>query len=105
MIKREFDKLTANQIVAVEKALARCVVKTGPETCVYADGWDDGRVAFEAIPEFKGNAYSAVGRLRIQLGYGKLRAGRKTVDVSDPIEAAYKDLEARVAALERALHA
>jgi len=100
MTKRKFDKLTAAQIVAVDKVLSDCVIGTGPESCEYIDGWDDARVAAKAIPEYQSNGTAAVGRLRIQLGHGKLRVGRPA---ADSVEDAYKDLERRVAAIEKAL--
>lgn len=102
MAKRQFDKLTAAQIVAIDKALSEHTTKTGPETCVYDEGWDDAVIARIAIPEYQSNGTASVGRLRIQLGYGKLRVGRPA---ADSVEDAYKDLERRVAAIERTLFA
>jgi hypothetical protein len=105
MTKREFDKLSAAQIVAVDRVLGVRVIRTGPESCIYEDGWDDARVAREVIPEYAGNGMTSVGRLRISLGYGKLRNGRKPDEAADPIEAAYRDLDARITAIEKALFA
>jgi len=74
-----FKKLTAIDIVNVSDLFKQHLTVT-PDGAVYADGWDDDRVAKEAIPKYTGNARAAVGKYRITLGYGLLAvASKKTV--------------------------
>jgi hypothetical protein len=74
-----FKKLTAIDIVNVSDLFKQHLTVT-PDGAVYADGWDDDRVAKEAIPNYTGNARAAVGKYRITLGYGLLATiSKKTV--------------------------
>lgn len=74
-----FKKLTAIDIVNVSDLFKQHLTVT-PDGAAYADGWDDDRVAKEAIPNYTGNARAAVGKYRITLGYGLLAvASKKTV--------------------------
>lgn len=74
-----FKKLTAIDIVNVSDLFKQHLTVT-PDGAVYADGWDDDRVAKEAIPNYTGNSRAAVGKYRITLGYGLLAvASKKTV--------------------------
>ena len=102
MTQRKFDKLSAAQIVAIDKALSEHVAKTDEGVCTYEDGWDDARIAGQVIPDYKSDGAASVGRLRISLGYGRLRT-RQPAAKDDPVTSAYKTLEARVTAIEKAL--
>ena len=74
-----FKKLTAIDIVNVSDLFKQHLTVT-EDGAVYADGWDDDRVAREAIPNYTGNSRAAVGKYRITLGYGLLAvASKKTV--------------------------
>lgn len=66
-----FKKLTAIDIVNVSDLFKHYLTVT-PNGAVYAEGWDDERVANEAIPNYVGNARGVVGKYRITLGYGIL---------------------------------
>ena len=71
-----FKKLTAIDIVNVSDLFKQHLTVT-PDGAVYADGWDDDRVAKEAIPNYTGNSRAAVGKYRITLGYGLLAVAKK----------------------------
>ena len=66
-----FKKLTAIDIVNVSDLFKQHLTTT-PNGAVYAEGWDDERVAKEAIPNYVGNSRLVVGKYRITLGYGVL---------------------------------
>lgn len=71
-----FKKLTAIDIVNVSDLFKQHLTIT-ENGAVYADGWDDDRVAREAIPNYTGNSRAAVGKYRITLGYGLLAVASK----------------------------
>jgi hypothetical protein len=72
----------AEQIAIHEKL--REVCKTVEGLCVYAEGWDDARVAKEVAPRLTTNH---VAYVRKQMGIGKLRP------VATPGEQVAKDIE------------
>lgn len=90
-----FKKLTANQLIALSDVL-RAHCHRSPEGAVYEDGWNDERVANEAIPEYAGNKIATVGHYRVALGFGRLRAAPKKESMSDRLA----ELEKRVSNLE-----
>lgn len=98
----KFKQLTALQIRAVDKCLeAHCFAD--PEEagrCIYEAGWDDARIAEEAIPEYPGRRAHVVGTYRIRLGYGRVvhKAPKPDKAASDQ---KIVDLESRITALER----
>jgi hypothetical protein len=108
-----FKKLTAIDIVNVSDLFKQHLTVTG-DGAVYADGWDDDRVAKEAIPNYTGNARAAVGKYRITLGYGLLAAtSKKTVSseyeelqgqiyrLTAALEDQYEEFQKRISMLER----
>ena len=108
-----FKKLTAIDIVNVSDLFKQHLTVTG-DGAVYADGWDDDRVAKEAIPNYTGNARAAVGKYRITLGYGLLATtSKKTVSseyeelqgqiyrVALALEDQYEEFQKRISMLER----
>ena len=97
----KFKQLTALQIRAVDKCLeAHCFADPQEDgRCIYEAGWDDARVAEEAIPEYPGRRAHVVGTYRIRLGYGRV-AHR----ISNPKKAKDQkiaDLESRIIDLEQ----
>jgi hypothetical protein len=74
--KPTFKKLTAIDIVNVSDLFKQYLTVT-PNGAVYAEGWDDERVANEAIPSYVGNGRLVVGKYRITLGYGVLALVKK----------------------------
>ena len=89
-----FKKLTAIDIVNVSDLFKQHLTVT-EDGAVYADGWDDDRVAKEAIPSYTGNARAAVGKYRTMLGYGLLAvASKKTVSSE------YEELQSNIYRLE-----
>jgi hypothetical protein len=108
-----FKKLTAIDIVNVSDLFKQHLTVTG-DGAVYADGWDDDRVAKEAIPNYTGNARAAVGKYRITLGYGLLATtSKKTVSseyeelqgqiyrLTAALEDKYDEFQKRISMLER----
>jgi hypothetical protein len=108
-----FKKLTAIDIVNVSDLFKQHLTVT-KDGAVYADGWDDDRVAKEAIPNYTGNARAAVGKYRITLGYGLLATtSKKTVSseyeelqgqiyrVALALEDQYEEFQKRILMLER----
>lgn len=108
-----FKKLTAIDIVNVSDLFKQYLTIT-EDGAVYADGWDDDRVAREAIPNYTGNSRAAVGKYRITLGYGLLAvASKKTVSseyeelqsniyrLSDFLGGRVNELEDRLKQLEK----
>lgn len=89
-----FKKLTAIDIVNVSDLFKQHLTVT-EDGAVYADGWDDDRVAKEAIPNYTGNARAAVGKYRITLGYGLLAVTKK-----ENSNSRLDELEIRVRSLE-----
>jgi len=89
-----FKKLTAIEIVKVSD-LFRQHLTTTNEGAVYLEGWDDERVAYEAIPDYVGNARGVVGKYRITLGYGLLAVTKK-----EKPKSRLEELEDRVYYLE-----
>jgi len=85
-----FKKLTAIDIVNVSDLFKQHLTVTG-DGAVYADGWDDDRVAKEAIPNYTGNARAAVGKYRITLGYGLLATTSKKTVSSE-----YEELQGQI---------
>lgn len=83
-----FKKLTAIDIVNMSDLFKQHLTVT-PDGAVYADGWDDNRVAREAIPNYTGNARATVGKYRITLGYGQLISVKK-------YSFEYKDLQGQI---------
>lgn len=71
-----FKKLTAIDIVNVSDLFKQHLTVT-EDGAVYADGWNDERVAREAIPNYTGNGPATVGKYRITLGYGLLAVAKK----------------------------
>ena len=98
----KFKQLTALQIRAVDKCLeAHCFADPQEDgRCVYEAGWDDARIAEEAIPEYPGRRAHVVGTYRIRLGYGRVvhKAPKPDKAASDQ---KIVDLESRITALER----
>ena len=109
----KFKQLTALQIRAVDKCLeAHCFADPQEDgRCVYEAGWDDARIAEEAIPEYPGRRAHVVGTYRIRLGYGrvisktpkpdKATSGQKIADLEDRIIA----LEEQNKTLQRQIRA
>jgi hypothetical protein len=94
-----FKKLTANQLIALSDVL-RAHCHRSPEGAVYEDGWNDERVANEAIPEYAGNKTATVGHYRVALGFGRLRAVAKKESMGDRLA----ELEKRVDWVEKYLN-
>ena len=97
----KFKQLTALQIRAVDKCLeAHCFADPQDDgRCIYESGWDDDRVAQEAIPEYPGRRAHVVGTYRIRLGYGRL-AHTVRSDTNSNLVAQVNDLKARLERLE-----
>lgn len=89
-----FKKLTAIDIVNVSDLFKQHLTAT-ENGAVYADGWNDERVANEAIPDYVGNARDVVGKYRITLGYGILAVAKK-----EKPKSRLEELEDRVYYLE-----
>lgn len=116
-MKRRYAKLTNAQIVQISNVLASVThYDTDDEgRCKFDDGWSDARVAQEVIPDYPGNGEDAVARLRVQLGFGRLRSGRrkdapiKTAKIAPPIVTGLPeiiaDLTRRIEALESTMGA
>jgi hypothetical protein len=99
----KFKQLTALQIRAVDKCLeAHCFADPQEDgRCIYELGWDDARVADEAIPEYPGRRAHVVGTYRIRLGYGRVISKNPKPQKAGDQKLA--DLEDRVSALEAVL--
>jgi len=96
----KFKQLTALQIRAVDKCLeAHCFADPQEDgRCIYEAGWDDARVADEAIPEYPGRRAHVVGTYRLRLGYGRvISKAHKPQKAGDQKIA---DLESRIIDLE-----
>jgi hypothetical protein len=101
-----FKKLTRGQSFAAMKLLEQHTVLMlhEPRTVMYAEGWDDARVAREAFPDYPGHGAKAVGKLRNE-EFGLLWRPQPSGPVQ-PDMFGGEELErtkARVTALERAL--
>lgn len=92
-----FTKLTALEIVRVSDFL-REYVQVTENGAVYKEGWNDERVAAEAIPNYLGNGRVAVGKYRITFGYGHLAVAKKEKPLNR-LDA----LEKRIAHMEKYL--
>jgi len=92
-----FTKLSALEIVRISDFL-REYVQITDNGAVYKEGWNDERVAVEAIPNYLGNGRAAVGKYRITLGYGHLAVTKKE-NPANRLDA----LENRIAYLEKYL--
>jgi hypothetical protein len=106
-----FKKLTAIDIVNVSDFFKQYLTVTN-DGAVYADGWDDDRIAKEAIPNYTGDGVATVAKYRISLGYGKLAYTKKVSSeyeelkgmiycLSENLEDQYNELQTRISLLER----
>lgn len=92
---RQYRKLTARETVAVMALLDTHLTPVGERVVQYHDGWDDSRVAGQALTDFPGRASSAVAHLRLT-EFGELQK-------ASPPPAGDARLKARVEVLERAV--
>lgn len=97
-VDRKFRKLTARETWATVDLLNR-VVTSVDGSALYAEGYDDERVAKEALPEFPGNATTTVGSIRNNL-FGPLRRVK-----AEPKQAMSRlaEVEAEIAYLRKAV--
>jgi hypothetical protein len=95
-----YKKLTANQIIRLSDAL-RLHCESTPNGAVYEDGWNDERIAAEAIPEYSGNKTETAAKYRVGLGFGKLRVIAKKESMSDRLA----ELERRLSRVEKIIAA
>jgi hypothetical protein len=101
-----FKKLTRGQSFAAMKLLEQhtVLVATEPRTIMYAEGWDDARVAREAFPDYPGHGAKAVAKLRNE-EFGLLWKPPPPAPVQPDLfsPGELERTKARVTALERAL--
>jgi hypothetical protein len=107
-MKRGYAKLTNAEIVKISSLLQDVTNSDDDGICCFAEHWSDARVAEEVIPNYPGNGEDAVARLRLQLGFGRLRSGRrKGAPIRQPVSTVgvipeiIASLTSRIEALER----
>jgi hypothetical protein len=99
----KFRKVGPADIIWIGGLLERHLVRTPDDQIAkdadgavsYEDGWDDARVAAEAIPDYPGRGVPVVGSLRVKL-YGVLRraAAPKAAEVDPGLLARVEVIEA-----------
>lgn len=68
-----YRRLTTRETWALVDLLNRVCTRVDAEWASYIEGYDDERVANEALPEFPGDKLQSVMRVRLDL-FGKIRA-------------------------------
>jgi hypothetical protein len=101
-----FRKFTTVEMIAAAELLKLHAINVDGKVA-YEDGWDDARIAAEAAPGYPGNALTAVGRIRLKMGLGKLKCGPVTPETPEnplaDMQAQIDALRARVGQLEAQL--